>query len=75
MFSRHHTQNPRKKKQGCSRLQISSVCILNSYDESWTNGLLMIKQKKQASQILIYAEINENLNEKNQKRQQQQARR
>jgi len=42
------------------------VCktLSNSYDESWTNGLLIIKQKKQASQILIYAEINENLNEK-----------
>jgi hypothetical protein len=38
--------------------------------------IIDIKTEKQASQILIYAEINENLNEKkNQKRQQQQARR
>jgi len=45
---------------------VGEVCktLSNSYDESWTNGLLIIKQKKQASQILIYAEINENLNEK-----------
>ena len=65
MFSRHHTQNPRKKKQECSRYQISSVCILNSYDESWTNGLLMIKLKKQRrlKNLNLFAEINENLNE------------
>merc|ERR1712187_579490 len=66
VFSRHHTQNSRKKRCIC-------VCVFssNSYDESWINGLLLIlkKGKKQelASQILIYAEINENLNEKNQK--------
>jgi hypothetical protein len=29
--------------------------------------IINIKTEKQASQILIYAEINENLNEKNQK--------
>jgi len=40
------------------------------------NGLLIIKQEKQqASQILIYAEINENLNEKIKKLQRHQARR
>lgn len=65
MFSRHHTQNPRKKNKGVVGTNIKCVCILNSYDESWTNGLLMIKQKKQRrlKNLNLFAEINENLNE------------